>query len=43
MEQLFKHEDIYIRTDEEYLFMQDEREVWPEYCNAIEENQEDGT
>lgn len=43
MEQLFKHEGICVWTDEEYLFMQDEREVWPEYCTAIEENQDDGT
>jgi hypothetical protein len=38
MEQLFKHEGVCVWTDEEYLFMQDERTVWPEKCTALNYN-----
>jgi hypothetical protein len=32
MEQLFKHEGDCLWTDEEYQFMQDNRDVWPQGC-----------
>jgi hypothetical protein len=32
MEQLFKHEGDCLWTDEEFQFMQDNREVWPQEC-----------
>lgn len=34
MEQLFKHEGDCVWTDEEYQFMQQMRDVWPEECTA---------
>jgi hypothetical protein len=41
MEQLFKHEGDCVWTEEEYAFMQTERETWPTYCtktNYIDDN-----
>lgn len=34
MEQLFKHEGDCVWTDEEYVFMQGDREAWPQGCVA---------
>jgi hypothetical protein len=34
MEQLFKHEGDCVWTDDEFQFMQTEREEWPEDCTA---------
>jgi hypothetical protein len=36
MEQLFKHEGDCVWTDEEYEFMQTERESWPTSCTETE-------
>ena len=42
MEQLFKHEGACVWTDEEYNFMGDAREAWPEGCVATGYSSEDG-
>jgi hypothetical protein len=36
MEQLFKHEGDCVWTDDEYQFMQNDRETWPEDCTATD-------
>jgi len=36
MEQLFKHEGICVWTDDEYDFMSDAREAWPQGCIATD-------
>jgi hypothetical protein len=42
MEQLFKHLGICVWTDEEYQFMQDEREVWPDQCTSLNGDNNNG-
>jgi len=43
MEQLFKHEGVCIWTDEEYAFMANAREAWPEGCIDSYTTTDDGT
>jgi len=42
MEQLFKHLGVCIWTDEEYEFMQQDREIWPGYCTELEGDDDNG-
>lgn len=42
MEQLFKHEGICVWTKQEYLLMQNDRELWPCGCTQTNANDEDG-
>jgi len=42
MEQLFKHEGMCIWTDEEYAFMSDARETWPDGCILSGTTTDDG-
>jgi len=43
MEQLFKHEGICVWNDEEYAFMKNAREAWPQGCIDSYTTTEDGT
>lgn len=43
MEQLFKHEGICVWTDEEYAFMANAREAWPQGCIDSYSALSDGT
>jgi len=43
MEQLFKHEGICVWTDEQYAFMENAREVWPQGCIDSYTTTDDGT
>ena len=42
MEQLFKHEGVCVWTDEEYEFMQQDREAWPCKCAMTSTKDENG-
>lgn len=42
-EQLFKHEGICVWTDEEYAFMKNAREAWPQGCIDSYTTTDDGT
>jgi len=42
MEQLFKHEGMCIWTDEEYAFMSEARETWPQGCTLSGTTTENG-
>lgn len=43
MEQLFKHEGFCVWNDEEYAFMSDAREAWPQGCIDSYTTADDGT
>ena len=43
MEQLFKHEGICVWSDEEYAFMKNAREAWPQGCIDSYTTTDDGT
>ena len=42
MEQLFKHLGDCVWTDEEYQFMQNDRDAWPDECTATESYDSNG-
>lgn len=42
MEQLFKHEGMCVWTEEEYAFMKNAREAWPQGCTESGSTTEDG-
>ena len=43
MEQLFKHEGMCVWTEEEYAFMKNAREAWPQACTDSGKVLEDGS